>query len=672
MPSIAWCVRAARFGALIGAAFAASGQALVLAMAPATTPPSWIDRVGAVVFEAGLVGAVTFVAALVTRGLASAGCLRRRRIAVAIATLITAPVIAAQVLAFVLRGLLGSPLTRGGVEFFLSSASHIGRALLEGYAAWTGGVALLAAIGVAIVALGLSHAAAAAPAPRRAEMAALAVVAIAFVLSLVTRPAVAVERVAQASPTVAFFASLAAADVADDEAAPEVERLVGTALESPPQLAGAVWKKAATASPGPRPNVLLVMLESVGTSHLGHAGYDRDVTPNLDRLAARSRRFTRAWSTATHSNYAQMAILSSLFPRRGGALDMYQRLDYPRYLLHDVLHDVGYVGAAISSQDETWQGMHRFQETGTPRYQFDSNDHEGPHLDTGTEKIVPDELTVARAVSWIEQAGSTPFALYVNLQSTHWPYPIPAGAPRPFQPETLEHPASYAGYSREDVPAIVNRYDNALAYVDGQVGALVDALEERDLLDDTLLIVTSDHGELFFEHGLVTHGRSLHEGEARVPLLVHWPGQVTPGDDDRPVSTLDVVPTVIDALALPPYPGHQGESLLASAADPLERPRAVFLNMQGWRHAESVVCWPWKLVVEGNRSRLYDLAHDPGETSPRTVDQPAIAASLGSLLQAQMIAQTRYHAPGSAQRAERFAPRMLRCPELASSPHPSL
>lgn len=672
MQSLAWCIRAARFGALIGAAFAAAGQVLVLAFAPASTPPSTLDRLAAIGFEAALVGAVTFVAALVTRGLAGAGCPRRRRVAVAIATLITAPVVAAQVVTFVLRGLLGSPLTRGGVEFFLSSASHIGRALLDGYVAWTGGVAVLACVGVAVVAFGLSRAAAAAPAPRRAEVGALAAAATLFLGGVVARPASAVEGVAQASPAVAFLASLVAADVAGDASTPEVESLVGVALEAPPQLAGAVWKKAAASSTGPRPNVVLIMLESVGTTHLGHRGYERDVTPNLDRLAARSRRFTRAWSTATHSNYAQMAVLSSLFPRRGSALDMYQRLDYPRYLLHDVLHDVGYLGAAISSQDETWQGMHRFQETGTPRYQFDSNDHPGPHLDTGTERIVPDELTVARAVSWIEGARGVPFALYVNLQSTHWPYPIPAGAPRRFRPDEPAHPASYAAYAREDVPAIVNRYDNALAYVDAQVGVLVGALEARGILDDTLIVVTSDHGELFHEHGLVTHGRSLYDGEARVPLLVHWPGQVTPGDDDRPVSTLDVLPTVIDALGLPPYPGHQGESLLVGVGDPLAAPRAVFLNMQGWRHAEGVVCWPWKLVVENGRVQLHDLSEDPGERVSRAQDQPAIVASLRAVLEAQMLAQMRYHAPGNPVRAERYAPRLLRCPELTPVPRASL
>jgi arylsulfatase A-like enzyme len=679
----AWCLRAARFGALVGAALAVAGQGLVALVDATPHELPWIDRAAAVVIEASLVGIAALCAATITRRLAMAPSLGLRRLAVLLATLIVAPIVAAQVLGFVLRGLCGSPLTMGGVDFFLGSAQHIARALFERYAAYTGGALVMALAFTGMLALGLRGAATDAPAPRRAEAAGLAFIVGAFLLSLVARPASAVERVAQASPAVAFFSSLAAANASDDEGPPEVEALARAALDSPPQLAGAVWRKAAPAAPGPRPNVVLLMLESVGTNHLGYFGYERDTTPNLDRIAIDSRRFSRVWSTATHSNYAQMAVLSSLFPRRSPALDMYQRLDYPRYLLHDVAHELGYVTGTISSQDETWQGMLRFQQSGAHDYYFHALDHEGDHLDTGTERIVPDEVTVAHALSWIDQAEKKgPFSLYVNLQSTHWPYPIPDDAPRHYGPLGMKKPASYASWSRDDFDAIVNRYDNALSYVDAQVGELVDGLEERGILDDTILIVTADHGELFHEHGLVTHGRSLYENEARVPLLVRYPRTIAPGEDDRMASTIDVLPTLLDALELPPYPGHQGESLLAredaaaaredTAAGAQRAPRAIFLNMQGWRHAEGVVCWPWKLVVEGSAARLYDLERDPGELVDRTDEAPQIASDLGTVLRAQMAAQMRYHAADNGHRLERFAPQLLRCPAITPPPHVAL
>jgi hypothetical protein len=113
--------------------------------------------------------------------------------------------------------------------------------------------------------------------------------------------------------------------------------------------------------------------------------------------------------------------------------------------------------------------------------------------------------------------------------------------------------------------------------------------------------------------------------------------------------------------------------LLAVPVDPgsSEKQRAVFLNIQGWRHAEGVVCWPWKVIAEGARVRMFDVARDPGETLDRAAEEPEIAARLVALLQAQMTAQTRYHAPASAHRAERFAPRMLRCPQLPTARHAS-
>src|SRR5690606_29355312 len=112
---------------------------------------------------------------------------------------------------------------------------------------------------------------------------------------------------------------------------------------------GVVWDAAARHLPGPRPNVLLSLLESVGVNHLGYEGYSRPLTPHLDRLAESSLNFRQARSTATHSNYAQMAVLSSLFPRRYTGLDTYRRLDYPRVLWHDFLGTLGYTTVTHSS-----------------------------------------------------------------------------------------------------------------------------------------------------------------------------------------------------------------------------------------------------------------------------------------------------------------------------------
>jgi hypothetical protein len=102
-----------------------------------------------------------------------------------------------------------------------------------------------------------------------------------------------------------------------------------------------------------------------------------------------------------------MAILSSLFPRRGTMLDQYGRLDYPRFLSHDLFHQLGYRTATISSQDETWQGMRRFEDTGTPTLFVHAPDYTGQHIDTGTERSCP---TTRRRRSRSTGSGSLPGA----------------------------------------------------------------------------------------------------------------------------------------------------------------------------------------------------------------------------------------------------------------------
>lgn len=281
----------------------------------------------------------------------------------------------------------------------------------------------------------------------------------------------------------------------------------------------------------------------------------------------------------------------------------------------------------------------------------------------GSEKIVPDEVTVTRAIQWIEHTNE-PFGLYVNLQSTHFPYRVPAGAPEPYQPtRPTKGKFHYLNYPTADVPVVINRYDNALSYVDKQIGRLFSYLEKSGRLENTVFIVTSDHGESFGANGLVTHGRSLFEEEARVPLLIHFPAAVPSADDYRLASTVDILPTVASLMAVLPHPSFQGTSLL-SKEDPS---RPVFLNIQGMKSAEAVICGRYKFVSSrsAETEALYNVELDPGETKNLLTDLPQVSDVLKTLLSAQMQTQMRYHAPKDASlRSAHFAPRFASCPEL--------
>jgi arylsulfatase A-like enzyme len=406
------------------------------------------------------------------------------------------------------------------------------------------------------------------------------------------------------------------------------------------------------------------MLESVGLQHLGFEGYARKVTPNIDELSELSVRFRQARTTATHSNYAQMAVLSSLFPRRYSGLDTYRRLDYPRVLWHDFLSVLGYATATHSSQDESWQGMIRFQNTETSTSFHHAGNYEGKRMRLGSERVVPDEVTATRLMQWIDgQTG--PWGAYVNFQSTHFPYKVPEGAPKPFTPDQPGRGTfRYLKYPKADLPIALNRYDNALSYVDAQIGRILDYLRVTGKLENTILVLTSDHGELFFEHGMVTHGRSLFEGELRVPLMVHYPKALVPHDVDQVVSTLDVLPTIAEILNVPAHPAFQGQSLLSSADDP-ERPQ--FMNIQGMKSVDGVICGTLKFIDNRSLRRweLYDLSLDPEEKHNLVETHRAQAEALHDLVRSQMNAQMSYYAPSeSSARELYYAPRLANCPSV--------
>jgi len=376
---------------------------------------------------------------------------------------------------------------------------------------------------------------------------------------------------------------------------------------------------------------------------------------------------THAWATATHSNYAQMAVLSSLFPRRGHGLDQYTRLDYPRVLFHDVFHWLGYQTATISSQDEDWQGMRRFQNTGTPTHYWYSADYEGEKLDTGTETIVPDDQTTEVVLDWLSHTSPhQPWALYVNFQASHFPYLIPPEAERPWQPsEPTPSTFTYLRYPESEKQIVINRFDNSLRYTDEQIGRLLRYLELSGEIDNTLIVVSTDHAEAFFDKGMVTHGKTLYEFETRVPLFLYWPGHIPPESRDEPVSHLDILPTVIDYLGLPPHPAFQGRSFRTPDPDGVGK-HALFMNIQGLRFADGIVCWPYKLILDRTSSLqfLFDLSRDPDEEHNLVDTHPELLRRLADTLSQQLLAQLDYHRSGSKLLKERYQPRLRRCPAL--------
>jgi glucan phosphoethanolaminetransferase (alkaline phosphatase superfamily) len=658
-----WALRLGSFGAFLGCIIGIAGQIVTISAASpivdaSLEPTFWQRALGVSITS------LAYAATGAVVGLLSAPWMRSRlgrALAATTFTVVFTLLVSASVMSTVVRVLSGTHLTMGALSFCVSSSDHFLRSFVDGHAWSLRGAICVVLLVALMLAIRVASLICAPGAPRfRAVTVMVAVLLSSLGASVGSARRAFDPRVFGSTPELAFARSLRHSSGLRDVAIAAGQDAVEQPALGQARLEEKAWQKELEESPGPRPNVLILVLESVSYRHLGYEGYRRGVTPNIDALAKGGVRARRAWATATHSNYAQMAILSSLFPRRRHHLDMYQVLNYPRLLPHDLFHKLGYATATISSQDENWQGMRRFQNTGTPTYFWHAPDHPGPHLDIGSELVVPDEITVSHVKRWLDRHKGTPWALYVNLQATHFPYRLPDHAPRTFKPdEPTPATFSYLRYPESELERVINRYDNALAYVDRQIGRLRNHLLASGEYENTLWVVTSDHGEMFHQHGMVTHGRSLFDAESRVPLIIHWPKGLKPRDVWSPVSHLDVMPTVSRLIEVPAHPSYQGRDFLGAPGN-----SGVFMSIQGLRSVDGVVCHPWKFLYDstGQRALLFHLERDPGEEKDLLLEQPRVAAALASLLQAQLDAQVEYHQGDPRLSREVFQPRLGSCP----------
>jgi arylsulfatase A-like enzyme len=381
--------------------------------------------------------------------------------------------------------------------------------------------------------------------------------------------------------------------------------------------------------------------------------------PRLLELAAEATLFPRAYAPSTHSDYAQMAVLSSLHPRKYPQHDFYVQLAYPRTLLWDALAPAGYATALFSTQNERWGNMIRYLDTGgldvlrhAPDWPRERRRGEGP------EAKVFEETAVAEWRRWLSAAGDGPVLSYLNFQATHFPYETPAEAPRPFAPYAIDFPATFVEYPLEAAPVMKNRLFNALAYADRWLGEVVQTLRRAGRWERTLLVVAADHGEAFYEHGAPTHGTSLHEEQVRSLLLVRVPGRPA-AVVAAPVSLLDVAPTVLAVLGLPPHGNFQGRGdLLEPGYDAAGRP--FFFSNQGIVDQDGVLLDGWKLIVDHDRgtTELFHLESDPHEGTDRRTERPDRAAALAAALRGFLARQLGYYGERGWE-AGRYPPPLL-------------
>ena len=402
-------------------------------------------------------------------------------------------------------------------------------------------------------------------------------------------------------------------------------------------------------------NVIVLVVESLRNDQLRATGGRREVMPTVDSIARQARVFSRNYTQSSHSDYADLAILSSHYPLRSPRYHIYpENPTYPRVLIYDVLKALGYHVGVFSSQNESWSGMINYLRTGSIDRLLHAETYEGPtqvprndpefhRFVRGSKRSgkIDDRFTVSEAIEWIDGLGAEPFFIYMNLQNSHVPYEIPADFPVRFGTGKVSFPLQFGYFPPDSVDAVMNLYANSLAYVDAQIARLVRHLQAAGLWERTILVVTGDTGQAFFEHGFAGHANALYDEVMRVPLIVRSP-DIEPGTDDRLAQHVDVPPSVLHLIGLPPHPSFQGRDLFADeGVEPVEK-RYAFLVVQAAAHQYAIVDGRFKLIFDAGTGAhlLYDLQKDPAETEDlsdvRTADLRRLALRLHAWRRAQL------------------------------------
>ncbi|MCF7848050.1 MAG: sulfatase-like hydrolase/transferase [Kiritimatiellales bacterium] len=408
----------------------------------------------------------------------------------------------------------------------------------------------------------------------------------------------------------------------------------------------------AGAQPAATPNVFIIMLEAISSDHLGFTGYFRqDITPNIDRIARESLFFPNSYVAANHSNYSQTSFHSSQYARRRPRLDRFEEINYPKVLLFDILPHVGYQTAFFSAQNEDWQGMSRFLLThSTIEHFFHSKTELGDHI--GSEVKLDDALVRQRAQEYISGRNpGKPIFLYMNLQKTHFPYELQEEAEKPYLPWETDHfDFQYFHYDRRYQDNVRNKYDNALHYVDKQVGAFIDWLKANNLYDNSLIVIAADHGEAFYEKGYAAHGTSLFEDQICTFTLFKLPNSAKKEVRGDAMGLIDINPSVLEALGMPSHPAFQGKPVLAGP-----REGFIYMTSQGLIKADGVIDYPWKYIDSSKEGkRLINIEADPTEQEDFSKKHPAKRRELETALNNYIHNQMQYYMEASQNERDRF------------------
>ena len=414
----------------------------------------------------------------------------------------------------------------------------------------------------------------------------------------------------------------------------------------------------ATGSRSTLPNILLITLDTTRFDRLSCYGYSLPTSPNLDALAAESVLYTRAYSTSSWTLPAHASLFTGkLVSSHGAQKDptgplklsagiqgnkdwdqlRARGLSVDETTLAQILKQVGYDTSAVVAGP--WMkkvfGLNRGFDY------YDDND-----IKKVSGRAAP-EVT-RNALHWLRSRDNAPFFLFLNYFDVHTPYVLPERDARMFMPEG--GPDAYREYTdhmfspAEERPAGYREfanymYDAEIRYMDKYIGKLFDMMKSIGMYDNTMIIVTADHGEMMGEHGRRGHGKSLFEPEIHIPQFVKYPeGEVAHSVFDARTLVVDILPLILERIGAPIPSGIQG-TLPDQRVDPIvaEVYPLEFFTSRGDFQAIWDGKYKFVLNSKGNHA-LYDLDADPDEMKNLVNEDAELAAELKSKLTTRLAA----------------------------------
>jgi arylsulfatase A-like enzyme len=399
-----------------------------------------------------------------------------------------------------------------------------------------------------------------------------------------------------------------------------------------------------------KPNVMLIVIDTLCADHLGCYGYSRNTSPNVDMLAKEGVLFENAFAQVPWTLPSIMSIMTSLYPSVH-ELDLPansgRKLDEERKTLAEYLNEKGYrTGAFVGAGGNVSANFHS--------QGFDFYDDEisyssrynylillnmiGRGLGFYSSRLA--DSTADLASYWLDRNEHKPFFLFVHCFDPHDPY----GSPEPF---TKMYSNNYKGtikpgacgedlhfvtlnMNQDDIDFVVALYDGEISFFDDQVGKLIKKLKDLGLMENTLIVLTSDHGEEFWEHGGVEHGRVNYDESIQVPLIIRHPSFEHKRVDTQ-AQLIDIMPTILDYLNIPIdgeaqgvslFPllkGHGIKELPAFSETKLPGPKPLAIRTRNYKFI---------INTEDGSEELYDLLKDPGELNNIINDNVEIADKL--------------------------------------------